>query len=255
MHLVLKKVFSDYSLPKERFLFMDLWKILAIINMVFYQMYYDTYIVQGSENAWLDINYLQLWQKYILGSFIVISGMTLNLCRNNLLRAAKFIVLGTLISLLSYLFIPQYPNYYGVLLFLGTAIVIVNPMLCWFGKAQASCGLILSAIGYELTRHLSDNVIMWQGKVIVNLPEWLYGSWNIWLGLPQKDFFSINYVPLLPNIFLLLIGFYLLRFFREHETGHKYLKISKNKILAYVSSSSLLIYLLHYPILMFLAID
>lgn len=252
MYLILKKIFSSYSLPKERFLFIDLWKIFAIVNMAFYQTYYTTYVIQGVENTWLDNNYFLLWQKYILGSFIIISGMTLNLCRNNLARAIKFIILGMLISLLSYLFMPQYPNYYDILLFLGTSIIIINPLLWWFSKAPASCGIILSAIGYELTRHLADNVIGWNGKIILNLPDWLYGPWNIWLGLPQKDFLAVNYVPLLPNIFLLLVGFYLLRFLLEHKCGQKYLNFNQSRFLIYMSNSSLVIYLMHYPIMMFL---
>ena len=139
-------------------------------------------------------------------------------------------------------------------MFLGIAIAALTPVLWWFKKAPASCGLILSSIGYELTRHLSNQVIMWQGKIIANLPDWLYGSWNAWLGMPPKDFISINYVPVLPNIFLFLVGLYLLRFLQEHQAGQKYLKISNNKSLAYLSSSSLLIYLLQQP-LIFLGLE
>ena len=170
------------------------------------------------------------------------------------MRAGRFIVLGIFISVLSYFFAPQQPHYYGILMFLGIAIAALTPVLWWFKKAPASCGLILSSIGYELTRHLSNQVIMWQGKIIANLPDWLYGSWNAWLGMPPKDFISINYVPVLPNIFLFLVGLYLLRFLQEHQAGQKYLKISNNKSLAYLSSSSLLIYLLQQP-LIFLGLE
>lgn len=254
MNLMVNNLLGINSQAKNRFLFMDLWRILAIVNMLIYQICYTIYILQGQDPSWLVNPWVQLWQKYIVASFIILSGMALSLGKNNLVRAGRFIVLGIFISVLSYFFAPQQPHYYGILMFLGIAIAALTPVLWWFKKAPASCGLILSGIGYELTRHLSNQVIMWQGKIIANLPDWLYGSWNAWLGMPPKDFISINYVPVLPNIFLFLVGFYLLRFLQEHQAGQKYLKISNNKSLAYLSSSSLLIYLLQQP-LIFLGLE
>jgi uncharacterized membrane protein len=75
-----------------------------------------------------------------------------------------------------------------------------------------------------LTRHLTDGVIIWQGKIIGHLPSFLYGDWNVWLGLPGADFVSLEYVPFLPNIFLFLCGLYLFQFMSEHEKGQAYLK-------------------------------
>lgn len=131
---------------------------------------------------------------------------------------------GTAISLCTYLFTPQHPIYFGIFTFLGLAYLVVQPIHWWLQKSPGSCGWLLSAIAYDLTRHLTDGVIIWQGKIIGHLPSFLYGDWNVWLGLPGAEFVSLEYVPFLPNIFLFLCGLYLFQFMSEHEKGQAYLK-------------------------------
>ena len=58
---------------------MDLWRILAIVNMLIYQICYTIYILQGQDPSWLVNPWVQLWQKYIVASFIILSGMALSL--------------------------------------------------------------------------------------------------------------------------------------------------------------------------------
>ena len=94
MNLMVNNLLGINSQAKNRFLFMDLWRILAIVNMLIYQICYTIYILQGQDPSWLVNPWVQLWQKYIVASFIILSGMALSLGKNNLVRAGRFIVLG-----------------------------------------------------------------------------------------------------------------------------------------------------------------
>lgn len=47
MNLMVNNLLGINSQAKNRFLFMDLWRILAIVNMLIYQICYTIYILQG----------------------------------------------------------------------------------------------------------------------------------------------------------------------------------------------------------------
>ena len=181
---------------------------------------YNINVAQGTNPAW---DYVW-WQRLTLWSIVVLCGMTFSQGSNYLKWGLGLLGAGTAISLCTYIFTPQHPIYFGIFTFLGLAYLVVQPIHWWLQKSPGSCGWLLSAIAYDLTRHLTDGVIIWQGKIIGHLPSFLYGDWNVWLGLPGADFVSLEYVPFLPNIFLFLCGLYLFQFMSEHEKGQAYLK-------------------------------
>ena len=50
MNLMVNNLLGINSQAKNRFLFMDLWRILAIVNMLIYQICYTIYILQGTRS-------------------------------------------------------------------------------------------------------------------------------------------------------------------------------------------------------------
>ena len=172
-------------------------KAVAFLNLAVFYFLYNINVAQGANPAW-DYAW---WQRLTLWSIVVLCGMTFSQGSNYLKWGLGLLGVGTAISLCTYIFTPQHPIYFGIFTFLGLAYLVVQPIHWWLQKSPGSCGWLLSAIAYDLTRHLTDGVIIWQGKIIGHLPSFLYGDWNVWLGLPSADFVSLEYVPFLPNIF------------------------------------------------------
>lgn len=222
MEKLLAKMYeqSESKAEKKQYRVLNALKAAAFLNLAVFYFLYNINVAQGANPAW-DYAW---WQRLTLWSIVVLCGMTFSQGSNYLKWGLGLLGVGTAISLCTYIFTPQHPICFGIFTFLGLAYLVVQPIHWWLQKSPGSCGWLLSAIAYDLTRHLTDGVIIWQGKIIGHLPSFLYGDWNVWLGLPGADFVSLEYVPFLPNIFLFLCGLYLFQFMSEHEKGQAYLK-------------------------------
>ncbi len=83
------------------------------------------------------------------------------------------------------------------------------------------------------------------------MPDGLYGGWfGAWLGFPAPDFYSTDYFPMLPWFFLFLTGYLLHRLCTVRGLmGAAFLRKSHLPPAAFIGRCSLLIYLLHQPVL------
>lgn len=208
---------------KEQYRVLNLLELLAFVNLFVFYSVYNINIGYGADVQWQFSEACALWQKYTIWSLVVICGMTFTQINNVLLKGLAFLVSGLALTAASIVLVPQKPIYFGLLTFLGIAVLLVQAVHGWLKKAPGSCGWLLAAIAYDLTRHLTEGVIVWQGKVIGHVPQALYGTLTTWLGLPSAEFSSMEYVPVLPYIFLFICGVYFFQFLTEHEKCKPYL--------------------------------
>lgn len=222
MEKLLAKMYEEPEAraQKKQYRKLNVLKLAAFVSLALFYLMYDINVVQGNDSSWS----YGAWQQLTLWSIVVLCGMTFSQGSDYLKWGLGLLAAGTAVSLYTYVFVPQHTIYFGIFTFLGVAYLLVQPIHWWLRKSPGSCGCLLCAIAYDLTRHFTDGVIIWQGKIIGHLPSFLYGDWNVWLGLPGADFASMEYVPFLPNIFLFLCGLYLFQFMSEHEKGQEYLK-------------------------------
>jgi len=77
--------------------------------------------------------------------------------------------------------------------------------------------------------------------------------WFLWLGLTPARFYSIDYFPLLPWFGVVLIGVFFGNSLYPHYTRNFYLhdlsKFAVIRFLTFLGRHSLLIYLIHQPVL------
>lgn len=102
---------------------------------------------------------------------------------------------------------------------------------------------------FLVTKHVPDGYIGIAGWTLAELPSaWYADLVTTFFGLPAADFFSADYFPLFPWLFLFATGFFLyhllagrgaLRFFVR---GH-------SRLLEWAGRHSLWIYLLHQPVI------
>ena len=103
---------------------------------------------------------------------------------------------------------------------------------------------------FVLLRNCPKGSLGFEGLVITELPRWLYrNNLTAYLGFPQPGFFSTDYFSVLPWIFLFLTGFFLQRFLSERNLNEKLFAKGNVPVLNWIGRHSLIVYLLHQPIL------
>ena len=127
------------------------------------------------------------------------------------------------------------------------------------GRGRALAGFVLCCILFYVFRWVNIGFLqVLPGRSII-LPEFLYregisGAILTPVGFPMKDFFSTDYFSLLPWFFLFRAGFYLHGIVMERGWfSHPAFRL-RVPVVNWMGKHSLLIYLLHQPVLYLLTV-
>lgn len=245
--------FERDSLKKKskRYLLIDGFRGIAVINMIIFHFFYDVNEVFGINTAWYENANIHIWQQSICWSFIIISGFVWQLGINsNLKRGIFFNICGLIITLITAIVAPSQTVWFGILSFMGCASLILIPLHRCIGKIPPLLGMVLSVIMFVICRNITEGFIGFNNIFAVELPNWLYESKILTpLGFPFRGFVSSDYFPILPWIPLFLFGYYLYSFAIETDKLNEY-AYHKIPILSGIGQKSIWIYLLHQPICM-----
>ncbi len=230
---------------KNRYTTIDVIRGFAVVSMIIYHTVWDLVYIFNVNLPFYRSNGAHIWQQSILWTFVIISGFCVNMGRKKLKRAVTVIICSTVISLATYIFMPRNLILFGVLTFLGFAMLITSLTDNTLSKIPPFLGLVISFLLFVFTRNISEGVIFFS----VALPDILYcNNLTAFLGFPPPSFVSQDYVPLLPWIFLFLCGYFLNQSFRKTE-HLKILSLLKCRPLEFFGRYSLQIYMLHQPLI------
>jgi len=213
-----------------------LWILLMIAIHLSYDLI-DLYQVWQPKHMWL-YNWSLTWGGTL---FLVISGISATLGSHPVKRGIQVFLCGmlcTLVTLCMYLF-----NFAGrgILIYFGALQCLGACMILWpvFKRLPpwllAGLGLVLSLVGLYLLRN-----------IYVSFP------WLLPLGLRPSSFASSDYYPLLPNFGYFLIGAALGKsVYAKKESLLPNINAHTPiiRFLRFCGQKSLLIYLLHQPVL------
>lgn len=234
---------------RERYHLLDALRGFAIYHVIIFHFLYDVYVVYGLNPDWPYQTWVQLWQRNGCGLFVLVSGMVFALGRNTFKRGLQLQVLGLIITLVTVFAAPNEAIYYGILTFFGSAMWLTLVLKGLLQRVPALIGMFSCVVAYVLTKDITSGVARIFGKELFAFPEWLYKDCFAILGFHSNTFYSSDYVPLLPHIFLFWFGMYLFAWLREHSLLNK-LTCGNWKIFTVPGTHSLEIYILHQPILM-----
>ena len=218
---------------KKRFDILDAWRSLAIALMVIYHFLYDLALFGVITWQQMFSTPLNILQKFICCSFIFLSGACARFSRNNLrhglmvLAAHVIVVMGAMVGGQTIRF--------GVLALLGSSMVIWHFAGKYLQKIPGWLLALISGILYFLTQSLTE-------RTAVSV-RWLYP-----LGLTAPGFSSADYFPLLPWLFLFLAGTALGGWCLKHR-DNRWLTTPLPGPLTFLGRHSLIIYMIHQPIL------
>lgn len=224
--------------PGTRALVLDAWRGGAGILMIIYHFCYD---LNYFKIVALDFSHQPIWLGWrvlIVTLFVGIVGVSLHLAtvggwkaRAFVRRLMMLVVCALLISLVSVVLFQTRWIFFGILHFIGVASVLGLLFIRWFWL-NLLIGLILVAIGLGV-QHPWFNQPIFQ-----------------WLGLMTYKPPTEDYVPLLPWFGVILLGLFVGK--GLHKIGYWYRPVNSVWIrcLAVIGQHSLLIYMVHQPILM-----
>lgn len=244
-----KKIFHTYSY--QRFIEIDTLRGLAIILMIFGHLLWDL-----DYFGLLPINngiYTAL-QRSVQPMFFILVGISLVVSkkknenmnlndekkyyRHLFLRGLKIFGLGMILTMLTLIFIPETPIYFGVLHCIGLSVILSAPFLKMRKYNLLFAFLILFASLVISVYNIENPTIF-----------------HLILGIHQTDIwnYTVDYFPLMPWFGVCLLGMVIgdclysgnERKFRMPELS-RYRPI---KIFQWCGQHSLIIYLIHQPII------
>ena len=229
---------------------LDTVRGLCILSMVAYHGMYDLVDIIGLGAPWYTGLPGYIWQQSICWTFILLSGMCWQLSRHHVKRGLLLVGCGAAITLVTWLVMPSQRILYGVLNLLGLSALLLIPLEKVFRKIPAWAGLAGALLLFALTRNVSRGSLGFEGLVLCPLPEWLYTT-DLFavVGFHSPSFWSTDYFPLLPWFFLFCAGYFLWSGLSKSSRIKELLQAGVRP-LSFLGRHSLVIYLLHQPVLM-----
>jgi len=213
---------------------------LAIVTMVLFHFLFDLNFLGIAEIDVYSGDPLLL-ALFTAGLFLLLVGFSLVLgrgmmpcsfsvfCRKKIARALQLIVLGLLITVATMIYPGEGFVIFGILSCIGVSMIIALLFVDRPG-ASAVAGVVAISLGILIGSFT------------------LHDPWFLWLGLRPEGFYSLDYFPLLPWTGVVLLGVSL-----GHLLIPRLNATSARKTLAplaFLGRHSLLIYLVHQPILL-----
>ncbi|NLO48762.1 MAG: DUF1624 domain-containing protein [Clostridiales bacterium] len=218
---------------RDRIQTIDAIRGLCVIMMVIHHFLFDLVAFHGAP-AWLFSNPVFDILHYIFaGAFIMLSGVSSRFSRSNIKRGLKVIAAALVITAVTSFM--DMPIYFGILHFLGFSMVFYGLM----EKQLYRIPKKLAPVIYVSLGILSFLFIAYSG--IRSKYLWI-------LGITYQDFFSADYFPIFPWLFVFLIGTLVGDVIRSGKFP-KWFYDAKIPFLPPVGRKAFIIYLLHQPVL------
>ncbi len=240
---------------KNRVVLIDELRGLCVLLMVIYHGMYD-----------LKLEVLSCWwmcflRDFFAGVFIVISGVSCNFSKNNVVRGAKCFFVAGCLTFLTWLVSPDFFIAFGILHMLGLSMMFCGGVR-WLLKKVSRFNFVSNKLllfflmmMFLILFFVSFNVpqgYVGTSKFKLLVPIIFYQfSFLFPLGFPHSSFQSADYFPLVPWLFLFLFGA-TLGSLKKKEEYPGFMFRRRSDFLRWIGQRALLIYLIHQPILYFL---
>lgn len=227
-----------------RYVLLDTLRGLTLISMLLFHFIWDLNYIAGFSMPWYHSTGAEIWQQSICRTFILLSGFCWSFGKNPFKRGLMVLGAGGLITLVTTLVFFEGRILFGILTMTGSAMILMIPLDRLLRKIKHTSVLALLTVAsvfvFELLYILLESCP----------PRPRSNLLTAYLGFPPKDFFSADYFPLLPWFFLFMAG-YLLHKLIVRLGWLEYSVFKKNLLppMTFLGRHSLLIYLLHQPVL------
>lgn len=225
---------------------LDTLRGLTLISMIAFHGCWDLVYLYGRNWDWYRSFGAYVWQQSICWTFILLSGYCWQMGRNPMKRGLMAFFGGAVVSAVTLVIMPEEPILFGVLTFLGTAALLTIPLHSLFQRIPAKAGVIGSFALFFLLRNVNIGYLGFEKIRFCKLPiSWYRNLFTAFLGFPAPSFISSDYFSLFPWLFLFWTGYFLYRLALPERIPINI----KLPVISWMGRYSLVVYLLHQPIL------
>ncbi len=232
-----------------RYMLIDGLRGLTIVSMVIYHAVWDMINIFDimDDEGWKTE--LFIWQQSICWSFIFLSGFCSCLGSGRIRRGMQVFLWGAVISIITVLLMPKNSILFGVLTFIGSAMIIVSLGKRLLRKVSPVWGFIGSLSLFILLRNINKGFLGFGPWNLYPLPDsWYDGMFATYIGFTDGDFSSGDYFSLFPWLFLFLSGYFVCSFCKKSGCMQIFCAAVPSSW-QYVGRHSLKLYLLHQPVI------
>lgn len=234
------------SPKRERIQSIDALRGLCVVLMCIHHLLYDLAAFLGAP-WWIFTNpVLDVLHYLFAGCFVLLSGVSSRFSRSNVKRGLKVIGVALALTLATWAgdrlalrilgWEPGILIVFGVLHMLGFCMLFYGLTRLLWDRLPDWAAVSLYTVLTVLTARLADGVYVTECR-------WLFP-----VGLLREGFYSADYFPIVPWVFVFLFGTWLGGKVREHKLP-EWVYTAKFHFFPKVGRHALLIYILHQPIL------
>ncbi|MBC8571378.1 heparan-alpha-glucosaminide N-acetyltransferase [Zongyangia hominis] len=221
----------------------------AILCMVIYHGVYDLLTIFQISFPFFFSPFMNGLRTFFAGMFIFISGTACQFSHNNLKRGAVCLGLGLCITLFTALFLPSELIVFGILHMLGVSMMLYALLRPLLSKVPPLLGALVTLLLFIFTYGIVEGYVGIPALWELSLPAaWYTTKFLFPLGLLPGGFYSADYFSLLPWFFLFLMGSFVGVYVKEGRFPPFFYR-RHSRLLCTVGRNTLLIYVLHQPVL------
>jgi len=250
---MIKKI-KEFFYPKindeTRLYLLDTVRGFAVFNMILFHLFYNLVYLCGISIPFFESKAGEIWQFMICSCFIFLSGLFMNISSHPFKRGFTVLLCSVLVTVVTLLIIPEERIIFGVLTFLGFAMLFIGAIKPLYERINPVLLLIISLILFVRFKEINSGYISFAGIELFKLPECFYhGYLMTFLGFTDIGFFSSDYFSFFPWIFLFTVGYAFGRIVNIRKQKENRILRFRIPVLNFLGQRALIIYLIHQPIL------
>lgn len=217
-----------------RFAELDFLRGSAILSMIIYHVFFQLnffgiYSVDVFNGWWyIFARSIAIIFLLLVGISIVLSYRSRKSNFRNLYRGKIVMLVALGVSLVTFLTFPEYTIYFGVLHFIAFMLLLSPFIVRLRSYPLVILSIVSIAIGF------------WFKSLIVE------SKYLFWIGLRSSTFKTFDYFPLFPWLGVVFLGMFLGKIYYDNAKSLEFMNFN---FLNWFSRNSLLIYLIHNPII------
>ncbi|NLL62631.1 MAG: DUF1624 domain-containing protein [Ruminococcaceae bacterium] len=243
------------SNSRRRIALLDELRGFLVLCMIFYHAFifmYEQYDIVFGYKAY---NFFLPVQPHFSCMFIFICGICCNLSHNNLKRGLKILIIALALNFITIIILPKlsFVNtaiYFGILNFFSISLILYALLEKFLTKIPPFVGILLSLFFFWLFRfwRSSGTISLWK-DISYTVPDSAYEiKWLFPLGIQSPEFFSADYFPLIPFIFIFFLGAFFGVWIKKGCLP-SFAYQEHSKFLSWLGQNCLIVFLIHLPIL------
>ncbi len=240
---------------KNRIHFLDELRGFAALCMVFYHAFYllgEFFFLEWAENLFYFFFPIQ---PLFAGLFIFVCGISCTLSRSNIRRGLILLGVAAGFTFVTAVIMPKLgffdcEIYFGIIHFLSVSVLIYTLVSKKLLKISPFIGIVFCVFFYAFTSGIGRGELAYGELFRITLPEELYET-NLLVpfGIYSPTFFSADYFPLFPQIFIFFAGIFCGNYF-VYKGYPEWCFQKRIPFLGFLGRNALIIYIVHMPVIL-----